>query len=504
MTKNLSKPIIVSVAGILLVLGTGAYAETKLQKKPNYDYVEAKQENLQTGVKTDGTVKAAENLSLSFQKGGQISVIKVKVGDKVKKGTALISLDAKDSLAAVNQANAAVSAAQASYNKLLNGATNADAEVAEVALTNAKQTLENTTQQQQTLVDNAYKNLLNAGLAATPGSGNSAGAAAFVSGSYTGTQQGSYTVSVYATGSGLRFRYSGLEDGDGIVDITPQPLGKKGLFIQFSSTSVPTNNTWTVNLPNTQGVGYTSYLTAYQAAQQNQQSAVNAAQNAVNSAQAALDLKKSAARPEDLQAAQAQISSARALLQLAQNSYTNSIITAPIDGVITSVDAKIGETATVGKSVVSMISDQQFQVETYLSENEVGQVKPDDTVKITLDAYGDQTVFDASIITIDPAATIINGIPAYKLTLQFTQEDNRIKAGMGANIIVAGQQKSNILTIPQNSIIKQNDQTFVLVKNQQGQPTLTAVQTGSLGLNGREEILSGLAQGQLVASFSGK
>lgn len=504
MNITLNKPLLVGAFGTLLILGFGIYEGQRLTQTPTYDFVPAKLENIQTGIKTDGTVKPAEDLSLSFQKSGQITDVKVKVGDKVKKGSALITLDVKDAQASINQASAALQSAEASYNKLINGATSADAQIAEVALTNAKLALENTKKQQQTLVDNAYKNLLNSGLAAIPGSGNSPGTNVTVSGSYSGTAQGNYNISIYATGNGMRFQYSGLEEGDGIVDTSPQTLGKNGLYIQFSSTSVPSNNTWTVSLPNTQSLGYTGNINAYQTALQNQQTAVDTAQSSVNSAQASLDLKKSAARPEDIQSAEAQINSAKALLQMAQNAYSNSLVTAPIDGIISAIDAKIGETASPGKSVVKIISDQQFQVETYLSENEIGQVKKEDSVKITLDAYGEQTTFNAGIINIDPAATIINGIPAYKLTLQFIQEDNRIKSGMGANIIIAGKNKDNVVTVPQSSIFKQNGQTFVLIKNIQGKPEQVSVQTGSFGLDGQEEILNGISQGQLVASFGGK
>ncbi|MCL5009085.1 MAG: efflux RND transporter periplasmic adaptor subunit, partial [Patescibacteria group bacterium] len=234
---------------------------------------------------------------------------------------------------------------------------------------------------------------------------------------------------------------------------------------------------------------------------QTQASAVTQAQSAVDAAQAALDFKKAKARPEDVAAAQAQLSSAQAVLQLAQNAYANGLVTAPIDGLITSVDVKIGETASPGKPILTMISNQKFQIESYLSESEVGQIKLTDPAQVTLDAYGSDSVFNASIVSIDPAGSMVNGLTAYKLTLQFEQEDDRIKAGMGANVIIDDAKKQNVLVVPSTAVFRQNDQAFVLTQNATGGATRTPIQTGGEGLDGRIEVVSGLSEGQLVAIF---
>ena len=499
--QNSNKPVLVAVIGAVLIVAGGAYFSQALKKRPQYDYVPVKRADIQLGVSADGAVKAAQDLSLSFQRSGSVADVKVKIGDAVKKGQVLLALDNKDASASVNQANAAVQAAQAAYEKILNGATSVDVQVAQVALANAKASLETTKEQQQVAVDNAYKSLVNSGLAAWPGTGNIGSVNPIITGTYVGRDQGQYNISLSATGNGLNFVATGLENATGLVSVTPVPFGTKGLYIQFPSTGVAAGNTWVVPIPNTQAATYITNYNAYQAAVQAQVSAVTQAQSAVDAAQAALDFKKAKARPEDVAAAQAQLSSAQAVLQLAQNAYANGLVTAPIDGLVTSVDVKIGETASPGKPILTMISNQKFQIESYLSESEVGQIKLTDPAQVTLDAYGSDLAFNASIVSIDPAGSMVNGLTAYKLTLQFEQEDDRIKAGMGANVVIDDAKKQNVLVVPSTAVFRQNDQAFVLTQNSAGGAVRVPIQTGGEGLDGRIEVVSGLSEGQLVAIF---
>ena len=43
-------------------------------------------------------------------------------------------------------------------------------------------------------------------------------------------------------------------------------------------------------------------------------------------------------------------------------------------------------------------------------------------------------LISTEVIKIDPAATIIDGVPTYKVTLKFVDQDERIRSGMTANL----------------------------------------------------------------------
>lgn len=383
------------IAGVLVLLVAAIAAQSAkkpkvddsgLNSKPVVQLLNAKDfsHGLRT-VSANGTVESLEQAELRSQANGKITRVNVAVGQKVSRGQILVTLDQASQAAALTSARGALAQAQANYNRVTSGASNEDISVAQVALDNAKSALETTRKQQQVAVDNALKALLNSGLAAIAESGNTGSVTATISGAYTDKNQGSYKISIYATGLGLRYQYNGLESGNGIVDTSPQPLGTRGLYIQFSSTAVPVNDAWTVSIPNDQASGYVANNNAYQAALQSQGSSIAAAENAVSSAQAGLDLKKSEARPAELEAAQAQILSAQGQVQAAAAALENTIIRAPFSGVISAVPVNFGDLVTVGSSVVSIVSQGGLQVKIFVSDLDLATINPGDVAKIGKD-----------------------------------------------------------------------------------------------------------------------
>ncbi|MEK7107483.1 MAG: hypothetical protein AAB899_04845, partial [Patescibacteria group bacterium] len=126
-----------------------------------------------------------------------------------------------------------------------------------------------------------------------------------------------------------------------------------------------------------------------------------------------------------------------------------------------------------------------------------GQVKLGDEARVTLDAYSSDVVFAAAVTKIDPAETIIDGVPTYKTTLQFLQDDRRIRSGMTANTDIAGAKRENVLYIPGRAIVgKGADKTVTVIE---GEATREVkIETGLRGSNGDVEVISGLAEGDKV------
>jgi HlyD family secretion protein len=517
---QMSKPVLVSTIAIIIILGATGYFYSSLKHTPAVAFTEVKTATITQAVNETGQVSASQDLSLAFEQGGTVEQVDVQAGDSVKQGQTLVKLDTTDAAAAVSQAAAALDAARANYQKLVNGATSANIQVdqaavasAQTALNNAQDNLTSVTAQQNLIVKNAAAVLLNSNLAAMPSPNNVSTSNPSISGNYTDTTQGQYKITIYNSGGGYRFNVSGLETSEGQVSTAPVALGSKGLFIQFPNTNVYPNDTWTISLPNTQGTNYLTNLNAYNNALQSQNQAVVTAQSAVNSAQAALtqaqdnlQAMQTPARPEDIASANAQVEEAAAALQTTQDALSKSVLTAPIDGVITSVDTKVGETVAgsslaPGPDAIKMISAQKFQIISYLSETDIGKIKVGDSASTTLDAYGSGVNFDATVISIDPSATVTNGISTYKTTLQFDQNDERIKEGMNANIIITDQEHQNALVIPQTAVIQNNNQDFVLLDSGNGKIVETPIQTGISDLNGNIEVTSGLSAGQMIAAF---
>ncbi len=353
MKKLFEKPKYVITLALIVAIAIGITCSVYIQKNRNGIL-----QNNSVTVDSVSTNTESKNLTLAFPIGGRIANVFVKIGDKVKTGETLASLDSENALGAVNQAKGAYAVAQNNLDKLINGATNSDIEVAKVALDNAKKSYDNIVSQQKVLVSTALSNLRNSGLAAVPAvNSQTTIISPTISGTYTGSEDGAYTINLYPNGSGYYFSVSGLENGTGNVSTVATPLGTKGLYIQFPNNfSVTTNNTWTISIPNNQSPTYLVNYNAYQMALQNQTQATASAKGAVDSAQANLNQKIAGTRSEDLKIASAQVESTKGALQVAESVYNNTIITSPINGTVTNVKITAGQIATPNSPAIELSS----------------------------------------------------------------------------------------------------------------------------------------------------
>jgi len=470
-------------------------------------------QDIRESVLATGTVTSQSNLNLSFKNGGVLSKLNVNVGDKVRKGQTLAMLDQRDATAAINQASASLLAAKANYQKVVNGASSAEVQVAQAAvsaaqvnLDNAKRAYDATVAQQKTAVSNAQSAMYNAGLAAVSSAGNGSTATVTVSGTYTDAEPGQYKVTLVSTGSGYYYSVSGLETYYAPLNRgVPLLMGARGLSINFSSTgNLGGGDFWTIDVPNAQSSTYLAAYNAYQAALQTQTQAVTAAQGTIDSAQAALDqanaqlaLKQSAARPEDVQAAQAQVQSAQAQLQTAQNQYSNNTITSPIDGIVTSVDLKLGENVPPQSAVIVVLDQTSLHVESNISESSISLVKQGQGIDMTMDAFGPDRHFSGEVLSIDPASTVVQGVINYRVVSSIPT-DADIKPGMTVNLTILVDERDNVLAIP-NRLIKSSGDKKTITILKDGKPIDVTVTIGLVG-DTMTEIKSGIQSGDKIGT----
>lgn len=502
--------LLVAAIGIVVAVKGGGVAET-LQTDT------VKQQDIKRTILATGTVTSSVDLDLSFKTSGTVQKIPVKVGQKVKEGDVLVQLDSRDQAANLAQARASVASAEANVSKVLSGATSEEVDVAQkavdtarVAYENAQRTLADTKKQQITSVASAYSALLNSGLSALASPGNTSTATLVVSGAYTNTATGSYVIRLYNNGDSGTFNYSGIETGTGLLKTsTPVPLGKLGLYVQFSSSAVYAGDVWTIEIPNTRSATYVTTQNAYNAALDAQRSAISVAENAVSSAQSSLDqaiaslnLKKAQARPADVQAARAQVLSAQAQLASATSSFENTIIRAPSGGTITKIDSKVGEQATSQKAIVTLQDVGSLYVEANISEANIAQVTGGQTVTYTFDALGPDKTFSGTVTTIDPASTVVSGVVNYKVTAAVSDPTD-VRPGMTANMSILVGKTGAVLAVPQRSLIEKGGKKFVRVITNQKKQIYSEIEvtTGLEADGGLVEIKSGLSEGQVIVTF---
>ena len=222
----------------------------------------------------------------------------------------------------------------------------------------------------------------------------------------------------------------------------------------------------------------------------------------VNTLQQEIASKKvDANNNDDINTQEAKVRAAEAGAENYRARLAKTIIRSPINGIVTKQDASAGESASINISIISIISVASFEIEANIPEVEIAKIKTGANANITLDAYGENEIFGASVSMIDPAETIISGVPNYKTTLIFNEKDERIKSGMTANIDIFLEQKISVIAIPRNAIEIIDGKKFVKIivgEKRNTEVIDKEVTTGITGSDGFVEIISGVSEGDKV------
>jgi HlyD family secretion protein len=227
---------------------------------------------------------------------------------------------------------------------------------------------------------------------------------------------------------------------------------------------------------------------------------LSSAESALSVAQGEYTLKKAGSSTEAIDAQRAKVTEAAANVLNYQAAVTKSRIISPIDGILTKADPGVGEFVTAGTVLFTVMSDNMFEIEVNLPESDIAKVAVGNPAEVTLDAYGSDVVFGAHVVTIDPAETIIEGVPTYKVTLNFDEEDQRIRSGMTANIDIVYASRPDVIAVPTAAVIERNKQKYVRVPSDEGYEE-RKVTVGIKGSNGFTEIVDGLNIGDRVITI---
>jgi len=311
-----------------------------------------------------GKVVASDESALTPEISGAVTQVLVKEGDKVKKGQTLVQLKNSDQSIAYNQAQVQLENQQLTLQKLEKEYRGSDNSV--------QGTL---TEQQELQVKNAYQAFLNNDLQAYPVDNpeRQDGGAPEVSGTYQSTQEGSYIVEVYQSGtdSGASIRLSGLESGTYPASTKfPTAIGTRGLFLQFPE-DFRKNSEWIIEIPNKRSSSYVTAKNAYEAAQAGKDLALD--QSAVTEEQ--LQQQRNAVRQQQLTVSQAALS------------LEKTRIKAPFDGTIIDFDISQGVIVTAFSPIGTIKTLGDLELEFSVSNRE----------RLLLEV-GDQIVHEGEVI----------------------------------------------------------------------------------------------------------
>ncbi len=108
------------------------------------------------------------------------------------------------------------------------------------------------------------------------------------------------------------------------------------------------------------------------------------------SAGANLELLEAGPRPHQVEAARAQVTQAKGVLDLTRSRLRETTIYSPIHGVVLRKNLEIGETANPGVSIVTLVDPTDLWLRAYVPETDIGRIKVGMAARITIDAYRDR------------------------------------------------------------------------------------------------------------------
>jgi HlyD family secretion protein len=534
-----------SVAIALVASGVVACATSSAPPRPNTAPVQ--RTSITSGVSAAGSLASVTQQNLGFTKGGQLTAVDVKVGDRVTAGQVLATIDPFAAQQALDQARGQLTTQQATLNKVTDSpaVSNAQATLdqAEKILQRTKDQADAVQQADETAIDNARRQLSQAKKAQDTAEDQlkadqaACGSSSSSSLSSSGSSGASPTNATKAPSSSASSAVAAMVSMPSITSMTSST----------SSTSA-TASAACAKVPSDQASvsqAKAAVVTAQNAVdsakkqkdvdEENGRLAVANAQQGVVTAQNALN-QASSDRPNDINAQSGQVSAAQAAVDQAQRDLDDTTLRAPVDGTVSAVNGTVGEfvAASSGTSALAPGSDaaipgagngtgaaspaaaqgvasptrpgglqflvldnvDEFQIVASYSETDAAQIAAGQKVRLTFDAVPDAEA-TGSVLSVSPTATAISGVVSYYVTVVLPKGDPRLKSGMSAQAEVLTKEIPGVLAVPSAAVHTQNGMSVVTVLDPNGTQRTVNVQTGATG-DGKTQILSGVTEGQQV------
>ncbi|MGG1443658.1 efflux RND transporter periplasmic adaptor subunit [Brevibacillus laterosporus] len=406
--------IIMGTVALALLCGTGIFVYSKFVT-PSRAATIMQTVNVQRGdvseiVAASGTVQAAQQMTLTFPSGDDvISAIHVKIGDSVKAGQVLATMDQSTALMQVKIAEANLLSAKAGLAEKMQTKDENEILVLQSNVTKAKASLESAKKNfdnQKALIqqDKASSNLKEA-------------------------QKNVETQTrLYEAGA---ISKSELDQAQNSLNQAEAEY--KTASMQYSQTIDQSNNN------------------------------VAQAQAAYDSALAQFNQAKAPAQESSLQAAKASVAQAEVQLQQQQQYLEKLTLKAPMDGVILQVNGQVGEVASSPFLIMDNSNSEQLGVMAQISQSDIGKIKQDMEATFTIGTYNGKK-FLGKVETVYPEGSTESGVTTYKVLLTVGNKEGLLKPGMTLQTTIHVGTQKNVLYVPIAGLREQGGKTGVLVK----------------------------------------
>ena len=187
---------------------------------------------------------------------------------------------------------------------------------------------------------------------------------------------------------------------------------------------------------------------------------------------------------------------AQVQVQQIKKQMSDASIKAPTSGIISAKNMEQGVFASPGSEIATIINLSRTKVQVNLTEAEVYQIKPGQSVKITTDVYPDM-MFPGKVSFISPQADVTHNYMV-EIMIENAQK-SQLRSGTFVYADFSQKSKQNVLVIPREALTESVKNASVYVVGQDNHAVLTPVQSGR-EMGSLIEIISGLKAGDRVVT----
>jgi HlyD family secretion protein len=253
------------------------------------------------------------------------------------------------------------------------------------------------------------------------------------------------------------------------------------------------------------------------------QQSVDQAQAKFDQLKAALDSAVASLTGEDanLKMMTHQLEAADAEIQRAKDDLSYTVITSPIDGIVTTLNAEVGELVVTGTmnnpgTVIMEVADLNTMLfKARIPESSIASVKVGQKAIVRVPAYQDRE-FDGVVQTVALANTEEkDGTKYFKTEVLLKTNGDRVLQGLTADVDIETKRHQNVMAVPSQAVVartvddlptgvrdakeveRNKTQTPVVYRMKDGKAVVTPVTVGPSDLQ-RTVITSGLSAGDVI------
>jgi HlyD family secretion protein len=431
------------VAGVLIARSRAGAATSAVPVQT----VTVTQGRIEVTIGASGNVAASQQANLAFGASGTVSQVAVTAGQQVKAGQVLAQLDTTNLQLQVQEAQAALDAAQANLQQAQQPPTPEDIASAQAALASA-----------QANYESVKAGPSKADLAAAQAALASAQA------NYNSVKAGPTADSLAAAKAALDNAVASLQQAQSAYDqVKDRPnIGQlsQSLTLQQATNAyneakanydAAKNHPTAAELAAAESQLASARYSLAQLQEQPTQAQLTAAEAQVASSQYQLSQLQAQPTAQTVASAKASFEQAQVALTQAQQQLAGATITTPAAGTVIAVNVQAGDAVSSGAAAIVLVPDVPPVVDANVDEADVASIAVGQTVHLSLNALPGRTI-TGTVTSIAPTSNSVNGAVAYQVQIGFTPGRLPVRLGMTANLNIVIASADNALLVPSQAI----------------------------------------------------